>query len=282
MKQSLSYQRVAHAIAYLQSHAHEQPSLSDVANAIHISPYHLQRTFTQWAGISPKQFLQYLTLEHSKRLLAQQQTLQDISFEAGLSSASRLHDLFIKYEGMTPGEYKRQAAQLTIEFAFYDTIFGDCIIANTAKGICHIAFSDDSDDTLNTLHGCFPKAHLLEQRTALQASAAHVLNQPQNSLEAVKLHLIGTPFQLKVWRSLLSIPAGALCSYGALAQHISQPNAARAVGTAIASNPIAFLIPCHRVIRSTGEFGDYRWGAVRKRAIIAWESAQHQTGAYDE
>ncbi|MBM6551724.1 methylated-DNA--[protein]-cysteine S-methyltransferase [Marinomonas ostreistagni] len=269
------YQRIALAIEYLAQHTHDQPRLDDVASAIHLSPFHCQRLFTEWAGVSPKQFLQFLTLDHAKQLLSKQHSLQYTSDHTGLSSTSRLHDLFIKLECMTPGEFKQGACGLTLEYYFYETLFGLSLIANTERGICYIAFVDDPKSALIALQQRYPQSQLKQQITSYQEAAATLLVNPNGDLQQLKLHLIGTPFQLNVWQALLNIPFAQVATYGKIAQSIANPSAARAVGTAIGNNPIAYLIPCHRVIRQSGQFGDYRWGRTRKQAILGWESARH-------
>lgn len=249
--------------------------MDEVAAHIHLSPAHFQRLFSEWVGTSPKKFLQYISVEHAKQILKQQGTIFDATFETGLSSTSRLHDLFIQIEGMTPAEYKNGGESLSIHYQFEDTLFGEVLIASTQKGICALTFVDDQADALNKLISQFPQAVFIEQSDVFQHSALAILQHHPNQLAQIKLHLKGTDFQLKVWQSLLKIPMGQLSTYGELAKAIDHPKAARAVGTAIGSNPVAFLIPCHRVIQATGAFGGYEWGATRKTAMIGWEGAQN-------
>ena len=272
MSSQQHYQRIAEAIAYIQNNFQRQPQLDEIAAHIHLSPAHFQRLFTEWAGTSPKKFLQYISIEHAKKVLKQQQgSVFDATFATGLSSTSRLHDLFIQIEGMTPAEYKYGGQHLTIHYQFSETPFGQVLIASTQKGICTLRFVENTAEALAHLKEQFPKAMFIAQSDSLQQSALALFQTDHSQLAKIKLHLKGTAFQLKVWQSLLKIPMGQLTTYGELAKSIDHPKAARAVGTAIGSNPIAFLIPCHRVIQSTGAFGGYEWGQVRKTAMIAWE-----------
>lgn len=267
-----NYERIADAIGYIREHFKEQPDLDDIAEKVHLSPFHFQRLFTEWAGVSPKKFLQYISLEHAKKLLVAQATTFDASFESGLSGTGRLHDLFIKIEGMTPGEFKNGGASLTINYSFAETPFGNIIVGSTAKGICHLSFADSDEGGLEALKKSFPNATFRQMVDMQQQNALHIFTHDWSRLEEVRLHLKGTEFQLKVWQALLMIPAGGLATYSHLAKQLQQPNASRAVGTAIGDNPVAFLIPCHRVIQSTGQFGQYHWGSNRKTAIIGWEA----------
>jgi len=268
-----NYERIEEAIGYIKEHFKDQPSLEEVAEKIHLSPFHFQRIFTEWAGVSPKKFLQYLTLDHAKRMLSNQATLFDTAIDSGLSGTSRLHDLFVKIEGMTPGEYKNGGEALSINYSFAETPFGDILVAATPKGICHIAFADTEEEGLNTLQKAFPNAAYRRMTDMIQQNALYIFTHDWSRLEEIKLHLKGTAFQLKVWETLLKIPTGRLTTYGNIAKELQQPTASRAVGTAVGDNPVAFLIPCHRVIRSSGEFGQYHWGSSRKTAMIGWEAA---------
>lgn len=252
-----------------------QPSLDEVAEKVHLSPFHFQRMFTDWAGVSPKKFLQYLTLEYAKKILRDQQaSLFNAASEAGLSGTGRLHDLFIKIEGMTPGEFKKGGENLSINFSYSGSPFGNILIASTSKGICYMAFSDNEQEAFYSLQMHFPKVHFKETTDHIQQNALSVFNNDESNLKAIKLHLKGTQFQLKVWEALLKIPMGQLTTYGNIAGNINNPKASRAVGTAIGSNPVAYLIPCHRVIQSGGAVGGYMWGRTRKIAIIGWEAAK--------
>ena len=273
MQQQRTYDRIAQAIAYIQQNFQQQPQLDEVAAHIHLSPAHFQRLFTEWVGTSPKKFLQYTSVEYAKNILKQQGSVLDATFETGLSSTSRLHDLFIQIEGMTPAEYKQGGQHLAIHYSFAETLFGEVLIASTYKGICTLSFVEHQLEALQQLKSQFPKAQLVEQIDEFQTNALAFFQKDWEQLPEIKLHLKGTDFQLKVWQSLLRIPMGRLSTYGQIAQNIDHAKAARAVGTAIGSNPVAFLIPCHRVIQSTGLLGGYEWGTLRKTAMIGWEGA---------
>lgn len=274
-QEHINYNRIAEAIGYIKQHFKEQPDLDNVAEKVHISPYHFQRMFTDWAGVSPKKFLQYISVEHAKKILKMQgSTLSDAAFETGLSGTGRLHDLFIKIEGMTPGEYKNGGEQLYINYSFAESPFGNILVASTAKGICYMAFADEEQKAFTGLLHHFPNAHFRQMVDLAQQNALYIFTHDWSKLNDIKLHLKGTDFQLKVWEALLKIPMGQLTTYGQIAVQINNPNASRAVGTAIGSNPVAYLIPCHRVIQATGIFGGYMWGNARKTAIIGWEAAR--------
>lgn len=272
---SINYKRIEQAINYINANFKQQPDLDKVAEKVNLSPYHFQRLFTDWAGISPKKFLQYLSLEYAKGILkGQQATLFDAAFQTGLSGTGRLHDLFVNIEGMTPAEYKNGGRELCINYGFELTPFGEIIIASTPKGICYMAFASDHEAAFAELQAQFPNADINLATDGIQQNALKIFGEDWSRLDKIKLHLKGTPFQLKVWETLLKIPTGGLSTYGSLAAGLQQPNASRAVGSALGANPVAFLIPCHRVIRSTGEFGEYHWGPARKTAMIGWEAAR--------
>lgn len=276
-QQHVNYQRIEKAIAYIKDNFKDQPSLDEIAAAVHLSPFHFQRLFTEWAGVSPKKFIQYLSLEYAKGLLMNRGlTLLGTAYETGLSGTSRLHDLFINIEGMTPGEFKNGGEGLVINYCFAESPFGKMIVASTSKGVCHMFFEDDEAQALADLEKRFPCASYHQITDRFQQDALFIFQNDWKQLNQIKLHLAGTPFQIKVWESLLKIPLGGLNTYGDIAKSIDQPNAARAVGTAIGSNPVAFLIPCHRVIQGSGNIGGYMWGPTRKSAIIGWEAAQRE------
>lgn len=268
------YQRIEKAIHFLKEHFKEQPDLDEVAKQVHVSPFHFQRMFKDWAGVTPKKFLQYISVEHAKGLLKQNLSLSDVSFETGLSGTGRLHDLFINIEGMTPGEYKNGGEDLQINYSFAESPFGNIIVASTAKGICHLAFADDERKALGELKALFPHAGYHQVVDTIQQNALFIFTQDWKNLDKIKLHLKGTAFQLKVWEALLKVPLGHLITYADIAAAIGNDKASRAVGSAVGDNPVAFLIPCHRVIRSTGVIGQYHWGSNRKTAMIGWESAK--------
>lgn len=273
---SNDYQLIAAAIAYLEQNRLEQPSLDDLAAHLAISPYHLQRLFKRWAGISPKRFLQFLTVEHAKQLLAASHSLLDAAYATGLSGPSRLHDLFVSVEAMTPGEFKQGGRGLTIAFGIHQTPFGDCLLATTGRGVCGLYFLDDvtRGGEVAALHERWPAATLVEDCATTEPVAQRIF-APTSSQEApLPVLLAGTNFQIKVWEALLRVPAGSVCTYEDIAQSLGQPTAARAVGGAVGANSIAYLIPCHRVIRKSGIIQDYRWGSTRKKAILGWEAAQ--------
>jgi len=281
-QEQLNYERIAEAIDYIKLNFKSQPNLDEVAARINLSPFHFQRLFTDWAGISPKKFIQYLSLEHAKSMLKEKNaTLFDTAYETGLSGTGRLHDLFINIEGMTPAEYKNGGAALTINYSFAESPFGDIIVASTTKGICYIAFADDRELALSELKNQFPNAAYNQFADTIQQNGLFIFQKDWSKLPDIKLHLKGTDFQLKVWDALLKIPIGGLNTYASIAQKINSPQANRAVGSAIGANPVAFLIPCHRVIRSSGETGQYHWGANRKSAIIGWEAAMVNNNAFD-
>ncbi len=271
----IDYHRIAKAIYYIRSNFKLQPNLDEVAANINLSPAHFQKIFTDWAGTSPKKFLQFISLEHAKSLLQDEKlSLFDAAYETGLSSTSRLHDLFVNIEGMSPAEYKNGGKNLSIQYSFSETCFGKVIVASTDKGICYMAFEEDKENALRDLINKFPNASFFENQNEMQRNALSIFDKDWSKLNSVKLHLKGTDFQLKVWESLLTIPLGKLSTYGKLANAVGNPKASRAVGTAIGSNPVAFLIPCHRVIQSSGKLGGYMWGTDRKELMIGWESAK--------
>ncbi len=276
MQKQQQFERIAQAIQYIQKNFKEQPTLDEIAAHIHLSPTHFQKMFSEWAGTSPKKFLQYMSLQYAKGILKQkhENSILDATLETGLSSSSRLHELFIQIEGMTPAEYKNGGKNLSIHYQFAETHFGQILIASTTIGICHLAFFEDRIIALDELITRYPNAEIVEKSDELQSNALKIFSAQNNELSQIKLHLKGTDFQLKVWESLLKIKMGDLRTYGDIAHDIGHPKASRAVGTAIGSNPVAFLIPCHRVIQSTGVLGEYHWGAVRKTAMVAWEGAQ--------
>jgi AraC family transcriptional regulator of adaptative response/methylated-DNA-[protein]-cysteine methyltransferase len=274
-KQKTNFSRIEEAIGYITSNFKTQPGLDEVAEKIHLSPFHFQRLFTDWAGVSPKKFLQYISIEHAKSILKDRQSsLFDAAFETGLSGTGRLHDLFVNIEGMTPGEYKNGGENLWINYSYAETPFGNILVASTSKGICHMAFAEDQQQALLALQENFPKAHYKQMVDLIQQNALYIFTKDWRNLSKIKLHLKGTEFQLKVWETLLKIPMGKLASYGNIAEHLHIPKASQAVGSAVGNNPVAFLIPCHRVIQSSGAFGQYHWGSNRKAAMIGWEAAK--------
>ena len=274
-QQNINYNRIAEAIDFIKTNFKEQPNLDEVAKKVNLSPFHFQRLFSEWAGTSPKKFLQFTTVEYAKKLLKENQaTLFETAHQTGLSGTGRLHDLFINIEGMTPAEYKNGGKDLTINFSFAESPFGIIIVASTKKGICYMAFADNEHFAFSTIKSHFPNANFKQVVDLIQQNALYIFTHDWTKLNQIKLHLKGTDFQLKVWQTLLKIPMGQLTTYGSIANKIKNPNASRAVGTAIGCNPVAFLIPCHRVIQATGIFGGYMWGNTRKAAIIGWEGTK--------
>lgn len=274
-QQKLNYERIAAAIRFIEENRQEQPKLEAVAEHVNMSPFHFQRIFQEWAGITPKHFLQYLNVEYAKYILQKTHaSLLDTAYEVGLSGTGRLHDLFVNIEGMTPGEYKNGGENLSINYSFAESPFGEIFVASTSKGVCCMEFADNHEIAFNSLLQKFPNAKFSQIVDKIQQNALFIFTQDWSKLKEIKLHLKGTDFQLKVWDALLKIPMGGLTTYGDIATEINNPKACRAVGTAIGENPVAFLIPCHRVIRSSGALGNYHWGEIRKTAIIGWEAAK--------
>ncbi len=275
VQEQTDFSRIVTAIRYISDHFKTQPGLDDIAEKLNLSPFHFQRMFTDWAGVSPKKFLQYISVEYAKNLLKHKRaTLFDAAFETGLSGTSRLHDLFVNIEGMTPGEYKNGGENLLINYSYAESPFGNILVASTSKGICHIAFTTNEPEALQDLQSKFPHAQYRQMVDLIQQNALYIFTHNWRRLSQIKLHLKGTAFQLKVWETLLKIPMGGLSTYGSIAKQVNSPGASRAVGSAIGSNPVAFLIPCHRVIQSSGSFGGYMWGPDRKTAMIGWEAAR--------
>ena len=271
-RQSHDYERVGAAIRYIEQKRDRNPSLREIAASVHLSEYHFQRLFKRWVGISPKRFLQYLTVEHVKLLIDESRPLLDTAFEAGLSGPGRLHDLFVSAEAVTPGDYKRRGGGLTIRYGVHDSPFGHCMLAATGNGICWLSFFNaDHEDSLDQLRQTYPEAVFVADTPAVEPFIGRIFGTEAGG--RLPLYVEGTNFQLQVWKALLTIPPGAAATYRRIAEYIGKPSAARAVGNAVAANPVSYLIPCHRVIRESGIVGRYRWGSERKKAIIAYESA---------
>jgi AraC family transcriptional regulator of adaptative response/methylated-DNA-[protein]-cysteine methyltransferase len=273
------YARIEKVIRYLSEHYREQPDLNTLAGLVELSAFHFQRLFTRWAGVTPKALLKFLTAGHAKDLLQRSRSVLDASIESGLSGPGRLHDLFVSVEGVTPGEFKRGGSDLVIYYGFYASPFGTCLIGATARGICHLAFLDEDKrvPAIEELRSAWPNAKLREDIRAVSKAGEAIFRSGTNRRnQDISVFLSGTRFQLKVWEAVLRIPPGFVLSYGDIGKALGIPGAARAVGTALARNPVAYLIPCHRVIRETGIIGDYRWGSSRKRAMLAWERGSSQ------
>jgi len=286
LAQSRDYDRIAQALEYVTQHASEQPDLADIASEVGLSEYHFQRLFSHWVGISPKKFLQYLTLSRAKQSLSDSASVLDATFDAGLSSPSRLHDLFVRCEAVTPGEYKRRGQDLTIQYGFHPTPFGECLLMLTERGICGLSFVIEGDRESALAHQLtgWEQAQAVSDQDGTRGAVERIFEShnesPAPGTSPLRLLLRGTPFQVKVWEALLRVPAGSLTTYESLARLSGyRGNAARAVGQAVSHNLIAYLIPCHRIIRKTGVIGNYRWGPTRKRALIGWEAARGEIGA---
>jgi AraC family transcriptional regulator of adaptative response/methylated-DNA-[protein]-cysteine methyltransferase len=275
--QSKDYSRMEAAIRYLESNFDRQPSLEDVSTAMGLSRYHFQRVFRRWAGISPKKFLEYITVENAKALLEDSRPVLDVAFSTGLSSTSRLYDMFVNIEAMTPGEYKQKGEGLEIACGVHSSPFGECLVAATGRGICALEFCEPAggEKAINGLQKKWPGARISVNLRKTRAYADTIFPLHRGNAPApVNAFLMGTLFQVKVWEALLKIPPGSVASYGDIARAIDAPSHSRAVGQAVGRNPIAYLIPCHRVIQGLGAFGHYRWGSARKRAMLAWERAR--------
>lgn len=269
-----NYDLMAAALRYIEERADAQPTLDEVAAAIGLSPAHFQRVFSRWVGVSPKRYLQYLTLDHARRLLKERFTVLDATYEAGLSSPSRLHDLFVRWEAMTPGEFARDGAGLTIRQGWFDTPFGEALAMGTDRGLCGLAFAAECgrDAALTDMSSRWPAARFVDDAGPLRPWIDAAFGGPGEG--TVALAPIGAPFQIKVWEALLAVPSGHVTTYSEIARRIGNPRAVRAVGTAVGRNPVSWLIPCHRALRRDGQLGGYHWGLPVKRAMLAWESAR--------
>lgn len=267
------YLRIEAAILFIRNRQASQPTLEEIADHVHLSPYHFQRLFTKWAGISPEKFLQYLTLQYARGILDNNQSLEDLAYLSGLSGTGRLHDLFISIEGMTPDQYRKAGSGLTIYTGFHHSPFGKYLLAASSRGrVCNLQFIDDEKTALSELERQWSASRLIHdpERTGLIARKLFNRETP----DPVGLLLRGTPFQLKVWEALLKIPRGELVSYQLVAEYVNNPRGLQAVGSAIGKNPVAYLVPCHRVIKKAGQISEYRWGSTRKSAIIGWEASE--------
>lgn len=266
------YTVIKRAITFLNETQNQQPNLKEVASAVGLSPAHFQRTFHQWVGVTPKKYQQYLTLNHAKFLLKNRFTLLKTTHETGLSSSSRLHDLFINWEAMSPGDFVKRGADLNIYYHWYDTIFGSTLIMGTARGVCGLAFESSKSKiaVLNDMSSRWPCANFIQDKNILTPIIGGLFDF--NS--SIKIQMMGTSLQLKVWQALLEIPSGNVTTYSEVANHIGKPKAVRAVATAIGKNPISWLIPCHRVLQKSGGIGGYHWGLTMKTSLLAWEAAR--------
>lgn len=269
------YALMAQALKLLETRRDPPPSLEDLSAALGLSPHHFQREFSRWVGVSPKKYVQYLTMDHARRLLTERFTVLDATYEAGLSSPGRLHDLFLRWEAMTPGDYARRGQGLTIRWGWFDSPFGPALAMGTDRGLCGLAFAAETgpDAAMDDLRNRWPAAGYVEDPSHLTPWIDEAFGGARPPVTA-----IGAPFQIKVWEALLAIPSGSVTTYGEIARAIGQPRAVRAVGTAVGRNPLSWLIPCHRALRATGELGGYHWGLPVKRAMLAWESARAEAG----
>lgn len=274
MSQTYHYQTINRAITFIRSTLIQQPKLEQIAGSVGMSPYHFQRVFTEWVGMSPKRYQEYLTLGFSKELLQKRHTLLDVSLNMGLSGTSRLHDLFIKWEAMTPGEYALNGAGVEINWGFFDSPFGQMLAMATKRGLCGIGFVGESSKTVifDDFKSRWPNAVYIENKVILKS----LIETLVIGKGTINIHLIGAPFQIKVWEALMNIPTGFVTTYSDIAKAIDNKAAVRAVGTAVGKNPISWLIPCHRVLRKNGELGGYHWGIDLKTALLARESAQFE------
>ena len=278
--QSDNYRRIEKAIRFIEDNFRSRPNLDQIAASVHLSRHHFDRLFKRWAGVSPIQFMQYLTLDYTKQKLAESRNLLDTSLDAGLSGPGRLHDLFVTFEAISPGEYKNQGAGLDIAYGFSSTPFGDCLLALTGRGICHLGFvgSDEPPAALDRLIQKLPQARFKESRDQINSIVQKIFSPHLGErVGPFNLHLKGTNFQVNVWKALVQIPTGWVVSYQDIAVYLGHPRAFRAVASAVALNPVGYLIPCHRVIAKSGNIHRYRWGAARKKAIIGWEAALSET-----
>ncbi len=278
---SRDYARVEKAIQFLEQNFDQQPTLSEIASGIGLSEFHFQRLFSRWMGISPKRFLQFLTKEYAKKMLTESKNILDTTYDSGLSSPGRLYDLFVACEALTPGEYKRKGEGMIIFYGYHPTPFGECLLAITERGICGLRFvnNENKDTLIDWLYKQWPRSKLMNDPAIVKPFIHQVFSfSSDNEPAPLHLYVQGTNFQIKVWEALLRIPLGKAVTYEDIARHIGLPNAARAVGNAVGKNPIPFLIPCHRVIRKLGDFGNYGEGPSRKKAILGWEAARYSMG----
>lgn len=276
-QQQRDYERIAEAIKWMRAHYREQPALSEIAATAGLSESHFQRMFSRWAGISPKRFLQYLTLEYAREVMRESADILSSSLASGLSGPGRMHDLFVTLEAMSPGEFKQQAAGLIVEYGEIATPFGRAVIGFTPRGVCHLSFLDDGSDAKSRVGAAWPGARLKASPEQARGLAEQIFSGA-NAMEPRPIFawVVGSNFQIQVWRAVLGLPGGYLWSYAELAQRAGSPRAARAAGSAMANNPLAYLIPCHRVLRQNGDVGTYHWGNDRKALMVAWEAAQRE------
>jgi AraC family transcriptional regulator of adaptative response/methylated-DNA-[protein]-cysteine methyltransferase len=279
-QQKKDYELVEKAIQFIDRNFREQPELEDIADQVHVSKYHFQRIFTRWAGISPKKFLQYITIARAKELLGQSKSVLDVTYDVGLSSPSRLYDLFVNFEALTPGEYKLKGRNLSLHYGYHLSPFGECLLGSTNRGICWLSFIQEEgrESALTEMKKFWKEATLVESNSDISPIVENIFNPfRETRQDPMRLLLKGTNFQIKVWEALLKIPFGFVVSYSDIAKKLGMPTASRAVGNAVGRNPVSFIIPCHRVIRDTGVINFYRWGSTRKRLMLGWEAAKKES-----
>lgn len=276
-EQNINYYRIEKAIKFLEENFQRQPELDEVAEKVHLSPFHFQRMFTEWAGISPKRFLQFLTIDFLKEKLNETRNLLEAAESAGLSSQSRVYDLFTTLEAVTPQEYKTKGSGIHIEYGIHETPFGECLIGKTDRGICWMSFltQENVKNEIESMKSHWHNSVFHQNQEATQELISQIFSRSHNNTSKLHLFVKGTNFQIKVWDALLKIPTGGVTTYQRVAENINSPRAMQAVGSAVGSNHIAYLIPCHRVIRKDGVLGEYRWSSARKKSIIGWEMAKH-------
>ena len=276
-QQADDYKKIEKAIYFIEDNFKSQPNLDEIADSVYLSKYHFNRLFKRWAGIGPVQFLQFITLDHTKKKLINSKSLLDTSLESGLSGPSRLHDLFVTFDAMTPGDFKKKGSGLNIEYSFCASPFGECLMAITKRGVCHLGFvqKNNRSNALQQLFETWPGAVFSENSKSIDPFLNQIFNlEKTKEFHPFNLLIKGTNFQINVWKALLQIPSGNVVSYQDIAEYIGRPKAFRAVASAIAINPVAYLIPCHRVIAKSGKIHQYRWGSSRKKAIVGWEAAK--------
>lgn len=275
-EQNINYYRIEQAIKFLEDNFQRQPELDEVAEKVHLSPFHFQRIFTEWAGISPKRFLQFLTVDFLKEKLQEARNISEAAESAGLSSQSRVYDLFTTLEAVTPQEYKKSGAGIRVEYGLHETPFGQCLIGVTERGICWLSFlsTSDSKSEIETMKAHWHNSVFHQDQNLTEQLVNQIFLRPIDTKSKLHLFVKGTNFQIKVWDALLKIPSGSVTTYQGIAEKVESPRAMQAVGSAVGSNHIAYLIPCHRVIRKDGILGEYRWSSTRKKSIIGWEMAK--------
>ncbi len=274
--ENIDFRRIEKAIQFIEENFQNQPSMKEIAEHVALSEFHFNRLFSKWAGTSPQRFMRFLTKEFAKEKLAESANILEATFESGLSSSSRLHDLFVSYEAMTPAEFKAKGAGLSVYYGIHETPFGECLIAITERGITDFRFLEEESKPLiiKEIQQDFEKAKLIFDNNLTKPFIEQIFYENSNANEPIKVLMRGTNFQIKVWEALLQIPFGQMLSYETIANAIGKPTAQRAVGTAIGSNRLGYIIPCHRVLQKVGGIGGYRWGTTRKKAILGWEMAK--------